>query len=62
MSEKANLVMSAWIKGQPLVYKCSLCDQTFVFPEDRGYKEGAAEVWTAFLVHVKERHPQDLES
>lgn len=62
MSEKPHLTMSPWIKGQPLLYRCSLCDQTFVFPEDRAYKEGAAELWAAFLDHVKERHPQDVES
>jgi len=29
MSEKPQLVVATWVKGQPLAYKCSSCDQTF---------------------------------
>jgi hypothetical protein len=62
MNGKPHLTMKPWVEGQPLLYKCSLCEQAFVFPEDRSPKEGAAEVWAAFLDHVKKEHPQDVEN
>ena len=55
-------MMTPWVKGQPMVYKCSLCQQPFVLPDDRSPKEGATEVWAAFLDHVKEEHAQNVEN
>ena len=58
MTERPRIVLSPWIKGEPLRYTCSLCGRTFIFPEDRSPKEGMAEVLTAFDEHVREAHPE----
>jgi hypothetical protein len=58
--EKPQLVMSSWEKGAPLIYKCSLCGQGFLLPEDRSPKEGVAELWAAFNDHVREKHAEDV--
>ena len=54
-----QLVMASWIKGEPMVYQCSLCGQVFLLPEDRSPKEGVAELWSAFNDHVREVHAED---
>jgi hypothetical protein len=61
MKEKPHLTIAPWVKGHPIVYKCSLCEQIFVLPEDRAPMEGAAEVWAAFRDHLKEKHPEEVE-
>ncbi len=61
MSEKPQLVMTNWVKGEPFAYKCSLCGQTFLLPEDRTPKEAMAEVLAAFNDHCRKDH-QDVAS
>ena len=58
MNEKPQLRMTRWVKGEPMAYECSLCGQTFLLPEDRPPKQGAAEVWAAFNDHVRREHPE----
>lgn len=58
MNEKPQLIMSRWVKGEPMTYECSLCGQTFLLPEDQPPKEGMAEVWAAFSEHVRKEHPE----
>ncbi len=57
-TERPQLVIADWIKGEPIAYKCSLCGQTFLLPEDQTPKEGVAELWAAFNDHVGEAHPE----
>ena len=54
--ERPRLVMTVWVKGVPLAYKCSRCGQAFLLPEDRTPKEGASELCKAFKEHVHEEH------
>ena len=53
---KATLIMSHYVKGEPISYVCSLCGKQFLLPEDRSPKEGATELLAAFSDHVKKRH------
>ena len=62
MNEKPQMVLSPWIKGEPLNYKCSACSYMFIPPEDRSPKEGMAEVWAAFTEHVSEEHSKVAEA
>ena len=41
-----------------MAYKCSLCGQMFLLPEDRSPKKAAAEVMDAFREHLRE-HPAE---
>ena len=59
MMERPQLVIGPWIKGEPFTYKCSLCGQAFMPPEDGSPKEAMAELWTAFNEHVREVHAKD---
>lgn len=56
MTTRARIVLSPWAKGEPINYRCSLCGQMFILPEDRSPKEGISEVWAAFNEHVNEVH------
>ncbi len=56
MSERPELVTTNWPRGEAMGYKCSLCGQVFLPPEDRTPKEAAAEVMAAFKEHVREQH------
>jgi hypothetical protein len=60
MTERPKLVLSPWIKGEPLSYRCSFCDQPFLLPEDRSPKEAMEEVWTAFEQHIRDEHSMGL--
>lgn len=60
-SEKPRLVFSAWVKGEPIAYQCSLRGQTFLLPDDRTPKEAAAELRAAFREHVLEDHAGEAE-
>lgn len=51
--------MGPWIKGEPFTYKCSLCGQPFMPPEDRSPKEAMAELFQAFNQHAGELHGED---
>ena len=61
MYDRPQLVLSPWIKGEPVHYKCSACNQMFILPEDRTPKEAMAEVWAAFHEHVRDVHPEEKE-
>jgi hypothetical protein len=56
MTDRLQLLLKPWIKGEPLSYQCSLCSQTFIPPEDRSPKEGMVEVQAAFNEHIHEEH------
>ncbi len=58
VSERPELVMTNWLRGEAMGYKCSLCGQVFLLPEDRTPKEAAAEVMAAFKEHVREQHAE----
>jgi hypothetical protein len=60
MSERPKLVMTNWLRGEAIGYKCSLCSRVFLLPEDRSPKEAAAEVMDAFKEHVRELHAEKL--
>lgn len=55
-SEKPRLVVTTWVKGEPIAYQCSLCGQNFLLPDDQTPKEAAAELQAAFHQHVREEH------
>lgn len=59
-NEKPHLVMTE-DKGEPMAYKCSLCGQLFLLPDDRSPKEAAAELLAAFQEHVGEEHAQEAK-
>ena len=60
MSERPTLVTTNWLCGEAIAYKCTLCDQIFLPPEDRSPKEATAEVMDAFKEHLHERHGEKL--
>jgi hypothetical protein len=60
MAEKARLIIEGSLRGETLAYKCSLCRQVFLLPDDRTPKEAVAEVWAAFQQHVREEHPENV--
>ena len=51
-----RLVVTVWVGGVPVAYKCSRCGQAFLLPEDRTPQEGTVELWAAFKEHVDEEH------
>jgi hypothetical protein len=55
-SEKPRVVVTQWVKGQPITYQCSACGQIFILPDDRSPKEAAAELQAAFRQHLGEVH------
>ena len=60
-SEKPRLVVTEWVKDEPVAYQCSLCGQIFLLPDDRTPKEAAAELRAAFHQHVGEEHGGEAE-
>lgn len=63
LSDKAHLiVVSPATSHGPFFYKCSLCEQRFLLPEDRTPKEAVEELWATFKEHVREEHPEDAGS
>jgi hypothetical protein len=59
MSERPKLVLSPWIKGEPLSYRCSICDHPFLLPEDRSPKEAMEELLAAFDEHIRDKHSME---
>jgi hypothetical protein len=59
-NEKPRLVMTG-DKGEPMAYRCSLCGQLFVLPDDRSPKDAAAELLAAFQEHVGEEHAEEAK-
>lgn len=51
-SEKPRLVVTEWVKGQPITYQCSGCGQIFILPDDQTPTEAAAELLAAFHEHI----------
>jgi hypothetical protein len=58
LNEKPHLVVTSWIKGEPMSYECSRCGQIFLLPEDRSPKDAVAELLAAFHDHVGEVHAE----
>jgi hypothetical protein len=59
-NEKPQLVMTGG-NGEPIGYRCSLCSQLFLLPDDRSPKEAAAELLAAFQEHVGEEHAKEAK-
>ena len=60
MAEKPRLVLSEWVKSNPIRYCCSVCGQAIPFPDDRTPKEASALLMAAFVEHVREKHSEDF--
>jgi hypothetical protein len=60
-SEEPRLVVTEWVKGEPVTYKCSQCSQIFILPDDRTPKEAAAELLAAFHEHLGEVHGDETK-
>jgi len=58
MKQRAQLIVNVPVKGEPMVYQCSVCGRVFPLAEDRPAKQAMAKVWTAFQDHVRESHPE----
>ena len=58
LNEKPRLVVTNWVKGEPMTYECSRCGQIFLPPEDRSPKNAAEELLAAFHEHVGEVHAE----
>lgn len=57
-SEQPRLLVTEWVKGEPIAYQCSRCGQVFLLPDDQTPKEAAAELLGAFREHVREEHDE----
>jgi hypothetical protein len=60
LKERARLIVRASVKGEPMVYRCSLCDQAFPLGEDGTAKESVTKLRSAFRDHVREYHPENV--
>jgi uncharacterized OB-fold protein len=58
LNEKPKLIVTEWVKGEPMSYQCSKCGQIFLPPEDRDPKDAAEELLAAFHDHVGEEHAE----
>ena len=58
MAKRPQLIVSQWVRGQPLGYECSLCARVFTLPEDLEPKESAARLIAEFLDHIEKMHPE----
>jgi len=59
MIEKPHLVTNERIKGEPFTCRCSLCGRVLLNLDDGSSKEPMAELWRAFIEHVREIHGGD---
>jgi len=62
LKERAQLIVRVSVKGELMLYQCSLCDQTFPLSADENAKESMAVLWAAFKDHVREYHPENATS
>jgi hypothetical protein len=62
MHEEPKLIMSPWVKGKPLHYRCSACSHKFLLREDANPTAGAKDLWAAFTDHVRNEHMINLTS
>ena len=60
-NKKPHLVVTAWVAGQPVTYKRSLCGRLFLLPDHRIPGDAAAELVAAFQEHVGEEHAQEAK-
>ncbi len=60
MADKPRLVLTEWVKGEPIRYCCSVCDWVFLLPDIETPKEAAAKLTAAFGEHVREKHSEDI--
>ena len=60
MKERAQLIVNVPVRGEPMVYQCSLCGQVFPLSEERTPKQAMSEVRAAFQEHIRESHPEDI--
>jgi len=61
LNENPHLVVTSWVKGEPMSYECSRCGQVFLLPEDRNPRDAAAELVAAFRDHVGEEHAEQAD-
>ena len=48
--------------NEPAGYRCSVCEQIFILPEDRNPKEAAIELLAAFQEHVVVEHGREAQN
>jgi hypothetical protein len=60
VKERARLIVRDWVKGEPMVYQCSLCNQVFTLCDAGTAKESATDLRSAFKDHVREYHPENV--
>jgi len=61
LNENPHLVVTSWVKGEPMSYECSRCGQVFLLPEDRNPRDAVAELVAAFRDHVGEEHAEQAD-
>jgi uncharacterized OB-fold protein len=59
-NKKPRLAVTGW--SEPVAYRCSLCGQVFLPPEDRSPKDAALELLAAFQNHVEEVHAEGVKN
>jgi hypothetical protein len=62
MSNRPQLLISPWVRGDLITYRCSVCGQIFLLPGDRSAKEAMAEVLAAFQEHVGEVYAGEIRN
>ena len=62
MTQRPKLVPSRETRDHPFCYRCSICNQGFLPPEDRSPKEAMAEVWAAFTEHIQDEHMEEMNN
>ena len=60
LKKEAQLIVRVSVKGEPIVYQCSLCDQAFPLCEHGTAKESMAKIWVEFRDHVRQYHLEDV--
>jgi hypothetical protein len=60
LKERARLIFRDWVRGEPMVYQCSLCERAFVLAEEGTAKESVTKLRSAFRDHVCECHPENV--
>jgi hypothetical protein len=59
MPNKPKLMVSPWVKAEPLHYECSPCGHKFLLHEANPM-DGAKALWAAFTDHVGNEHPWSI--
>jgi hypothetical protein len=60
VDDKPQLIVSQWVRGQPLGYECSDCGHEFSLDENLDPTKAAARLIAAFRDHLVNVHPEEL--